>query len=279
MNSKPISLRLPQETREWLERFHRGRGSLSGVAARLLEEARRQSLFPGVSFLDTRAGRRAGVEGSSLLMAEVWRWVESRGFDAAGVASHFGWSAEKAGKVLLYVGAFGKELQEDAEDLGLPAVPREGTTEPSEKEAGAPEGSGWEGPRISHPFASLIDAAKEARLRAYAPYSGFRVGAALLGKGWQIYPGCNVENLSFGLTICAERNAIQQAVVAGCREFEAIAVVAETRLPVSPCGACRQVMAEFGSFKVILATLAGEVFESTVDELLPRSRTGILDRD
>jgi len=279
MTTKPISLRLPQETREWLERFHRGRGSLSGVAARLLEEARRQSLFPGVSFLDTRVGRRAAVEGSSILMAEVWRWVAARGFDAAAAASHFGWSAEKAGKVLQYVGAFRTELQEDAEDLGLPAVPQEGTPDPSEEKAGPEEGLGRVGPRISHPFASLIDAAKAARLRAYAPYSGFRVGAALLGKGWEVYHGCNVENLSFGLTICAERNAIQQAVAAGCREFEAIAVVADTRLPVSPCGACRQVMAEFGSFKVILATLAGGVFESTVDDLLPRSRTGILDRE
>src|SRR5688572_3369116 len=104
---------------------------------------------------------------------------------------------------------------------------------------------------------SLISAAISARLQAYAPYSNFQVGAALLGKDGSIFTGCNVENLSYGLTICAERNAICAAVAAGVREFEAIAIVADTREPVSPCGACRQVMAEFGDFKIISATLDG----------------------
>ena len=124
----------------------------------------------------------------------------------------------------------------------------------------------------------LLAAATAVRLRAYAPYSNFQVGAALLAKDGRIFTGCNVENLSYGLTICAERNALFAAVAAGVREFDAIAIVADTREPVSPCGACRQVMAEFGDFKIITATLAGLVFESTVAALLPRSATGILDR-
>jgi cytidine deaminase len=124
---------------------------------------------------------------------------------------------------------------------------------------------------------SLISAATAARLQAYAPYSNFQVGAALLSKGGRVFTGCNVENLSYGLTICAERSAFFQAVSAGVREFEAIAIVADTREPVSPCGACRQVMAEFGDFKIITATLDGRTFESTVAALLPRGKTGILD--
>ena len=122
----------------------------------------------------------------------------------------------------------------------------------------------------------LLTAATAARLAAYAPYSHFQVGAALLAKDGRIFTGCNVENLSYGLTICAERNAIFSAVAAGVREFEAIAIVADTREPVSPCGACRQVMAEFGDFKIISATLEGHTFESTVGALLPRAKTGIL---
>jgi len=125
----------------------------------------------------------------------------------------------------------------------------------------------------------LIPAATAARLAAHAPYSSFKVGAALLTKDGRVFTGCNVENLSYGLTICAERNAIFAAVAAGVREFEAIAIVADTREPVSPCGACRQVMAEFGDFKIISATLDGRTFESTVAALLPRGKTGILDRE
>ena len=122
----------------------------------------------------------------------------------------------------------------------------------------------------------LISAATTARLFAYAPYSNFQVGAALLTKDGRVFTGCNVENLSYGLTICAERSALFAAVTAGVREFEAIAIVADTCEPVSPCGACRQVMAEFGDFKIICGTLEGKVFESTVATLLPRGKTGIL---
>ena len=124
---------------------------------------------------------------------------------------------------------------------------------------------------------SLITAAIAARLRAYAPYSQFQVGAALLAADGRIFTGCNVENLSYGLTICAERNALFAAVAAGVREFTAIAIVADTREPISPCGACRQVMAEFGDFAIVSSNLEGRTFESTVATLLPRSKTGILD--
>ena len=128
-------------------------------------------------------------------------------------------------------------------------------------------------------ISSLIDAAIEARLAAYAPYSKFQVGAALVSESGEIFTGCNVENLSYGLTICAERNAIFAAVAAGTQRFSAIAVVADSDKAISPCGACRQVMCEFGDFPVILANLHGEVVQSTVDELLPRGQTGILGRD
>ena len=125
----------------------------------------------------------------------------------------------------------------------------------------------------------LLQRASASRLNAHAPYSHFQVGAALLSSDGRVFTGCNVENLSYGLTICAERNAVFAAVAAGVREFTAIAIVADTREPISPCGACRQVMAEFGDFKVISATLDGKVFESTISALLPRAKTGILDKD
>ncbi len=124
-------------------------------------------------------------------------------------------------------------------------------------------------------FSALISAAWEVRDRAYAPYSTFHVGAALLGDDGVIYRGCNVENLSFGLTICAERNAVCAAIAAGCRRFHALVVVADTREPVSPCGSCRQVMAEFGDFPVLMATK--ETSEETSIGVLLRTRTGILD--
>jgi cytidine deaminase len=129
-------------------------------------------------------------------------------------------------------------------------------------------------------FQSLIEQAKAARQQAYAPYSRFAVGAALQTKSGRVFCGCNVENLSFGLTICAERNAVFAAVAAGEREFEAIAVVADTRVPVTPCGACRQVLAEFApELPICSANLDGQTFESTIGELLPRPKAGILDHD
>lgn len=117
----------------------------------------------------------------------------------------------------------------------------------------------------------LLEAALAARKRAYAPYSKFLVGAAVRAISGKIYTGCNIENASYGLTICAERNALFSAVGAGERRFAALCVVGDTEAPISPCGACRQVMAEFKVPKIILANLKGDLKEYTLDELLPLS--------
>lgn len=116
----------------------------------------------------------------------------------------------------------------------------------------------------------LIQEAIEARKQAYVPYSRFQVGAAVLTDG-KVYRGCNVENASFGLTNCAERTAIFKAVSEGSRKIEAVAVVADTEGPVSPCGACRQVLAEFcdRDTKIYLTNLHGNTEEWTMEQLLP----------
>ena len=123
----------------------------------------------------------------------------------------------------------------------------------------------------------VVEAAWQVRQLAYAPYSNFQVGAALLAADGRIFVGCNVENLSYGLTNCAERVAVGAAVAAGVREFVAVAVVADTAVPISPCGACRQVLAEFGVERILLANRT-ERLEFTLDDLLPRAKVGILDR-
>ena len=123
----------------------------------------------------------------------------------------------------------------------------------------------------------LVAAAWRARKAAYSPYSNFPVGAALLAGDGRIFVGCNVENISFGLTICAERVAIGAAIAAGVRKFVAAAVVADTGVPISPCGACRQVLAEFGVPVVVLANRENRLV-FTMEELLPRASSGILDR-
>ena len=117
----------------------------------------------------------------------------------------------------------------------------------------------------------LIQAAKEARKHAYAPFSHFAVGAAVLTASQKIYCGCNIENSSFGLTNCAERTAIFKAVSEGVRKIAAIAVVADTKGAVSPCGACRQVLAEFcdQDTKIYLSNLHGVTEEWTIEQLLP----------
>ncbi|UCZ54504.1 cytidine deaminase [Bacillus shivajii] len=118
---------------------------------------------------------------------------------------------------------------------------------------------------------TLISEAKKAREKAYVPYSKFPVGAALLSEDGQIYHGCNIENAAYSMCNCAERTAIFKAVSDGVRQFKAIAVVADTEGPVSPCGACRQVISELMDPKaqVILTNLNDEISEWTVEEILP----------
>lgn len=119
-------------------------------------------------------------------------------------------------------------------------------------------------------YEELLQAAREARTRAYAPYSQFAVGAALLASSGVVYSGCNVENRSYGLTICAERVALFKAVAAGERRFTAVAVVTEGPEVVTPCGACRQVLAEFGLETVVVASnLDGQQAVFKLSELLP----------
>lgn len=123
---------------------------------------------------------------------------------------------------------------------------------------------------------ALIRAAFAVRENAYAPYSHFKVGAALLGRSGKVYTGCNIENASFSPTICAERAALSQAVSGGEREFEAIAIVGsledrKNTLPTSPCGVCRQALFEFGgnSLRVILAKSEDDYQVCTLGDLLP----------
>lgn len=125
----------------------------------------------------------------------------------------------------------------------------------------------------------LVKMAWEARGRAYAPYSGFAVGAALETADGSVFCGCNVENLSLGLTLCAERTCVCAAVAAGHRAFRRLVIVADTEVPISPCGACRQVLAEFSPHLEIWAfTSGGKSVGWTLDELLPRAAAGILNR-
>ncbi|MFS0575258.1 cytidine deaminase [Sporosarcina sp. 179-K 3D1 HS] len=117
----------------------------------------------------------------------------------------------------------------------------------------------------------LVEESKKARDQAYVPYSKFPVGAALLSTEGTVYHGCNIENSAYSMTNCAERTAFFKAVSEGVRSFKALAVIGDTEGPISPCGACRQVIAEFceGSMPVYLANLKGDVKETTVAELLP----------
>ena len=118
----------------------------------------------------------------------------------------------------------------------------------------------------------LADAARVASERAYCRYSNFRVGAAALTSDGAIARGCNVENASFGLTICAERNAIFSAIAAGARAIVALALYTPTPRPVTPCGACRQVLAEFGPDALVRCACDGpDVMTFTLESLLPRS--------
>ena len=116
----------------------------------------------------------------------------------------------------------------------------------------------------------LVQAARQARERAHAPYSKFRVGAALETRDGLIVSGCNVENATYGLTICAERVAVVKAVSEGHHDFVRIAIVADTADPTPPCGACRQILWEFGGdIEVILANLTEVTARHRLAELLP----------
>ena len=119
------------------------------------------------------------------------------------------------------------------------------------------------------PREALVAAARQARENAYAPYSGYLVGAALLCADGRVFSGCNVENASYGLTICAERNAIFQAVAQGARDFVAMAVIGNTH--AIPCGACLQVMSEFAPELTVYVASASEetIIETNVKALLP----------
>ena len=117
---------------------------------------------------------------------------------------------------------------------------------------------------------ALIDQARAARLNARADYSHFLVGAALEASDGRIFTGCNIENATYGLTVCAERVAMWKAISEGCRDFRRIIVVADTQAPTPPCGPCRQVLWEFGGdLEVILANLEKETGRWQLRELLP----------
>jgi cytidine deaminase len=120
---------------------------------------------------------------------------------------------------------------------------------------------------------ALVAAAREVRRHAHAPYSRFAVGAAVRDERGRVHVGVNVENASYGLTTCAERNAVAAAVAAGARALRAVAVVTPTRPPGSPCGACRQVLAELGAprTRVLLASPTGAAQSTTLGALLPRA--------
>lgn len=121
-------------------------------------------------------------------------------------------------------------------------------------------------------WSDLQQAALGAQRQAYAPYSNYPVGAAVLGDDGQIYTGCNVENASYGLTVCAERNAIAAAIASGVRTIAAVMVCSDGETAATPCGACRQVIAEFTTgCPIVCLSSEGDRIETSVAELLPRA--------
>ncbi len=125
-------------------------------------------------------------------------------------------------------------------------------------------------PKKSWPFDKLIAAAEKAQKNSYSPYSKFAVGCALLGEDRAVYSGTNVENGSYGLTVCAERSAVFAAVSAGCRKFTAAAVVSNSESFPYPCGACLQVLSEFANrLPIVLVNREGLTKETSLEKLLP----------
>jgi cytidine deaminase len=123
----------------------------------------------------------------------------------------------------------------------------------------------------------LVAAARAAREHAAAPYSGFKVGAALLARDGTVYTGCNVENATYALTVCAERVALLKALSEGARRFDMIAVVADTDAPTPPCGPCRQLLWEYcGDIPVVLANLTATSGTHQLADLLPMPFDGRL---
>ncbi len=131
-----------------------------------------------------------------------------------------------------------------------------------------------EGPSFV-PWEALFKAARAARDRAYAPYSHFPVGAAVLSDSGEIFPGCNVENASYGLSVCAERHAIGRMVQSGSQKAVAVAIVVDTPQPTPPCGMCRQVLTEFAGVELQVRSrnLEGVEEQRTLGELLPHAFT------
>jgi len=122
------------------------------------------------------------------------------------------------------------------------------------------------------PPEDLLSAAIYARQKAYAPYSGFKVGAALRGSAGEIFSGCNVENASYGLTLCAERTTVCTAVAAGVQTFTQMVIVADSETPCPPCGACRQFLFEFApNLELWVANLSGETKFYRLSDLLPEA--------
>lgn len=134
---------------------------------------------------------------------------------------------------------------------------------------------------LTQPDLALLAFAREVQDNAYAPYSSFRVGAAVYTEDGEIFQGVNVENSAYGSTTCAERAAIAAAVAAGYRDIVAIAVVGDSEAPTVPCGNCRQVLAEFNpEMRVIMGGKSDDVMVMTLDELLPEAFVrGYLDQD
>lgn len=134
---------------------------------------------------------------------------------------------------------------------------------------------------ITAPDLTLLAFAREARSRAYAPYSGFRVGAAVMAEDGEIYEGCNIENAAFGSTLCAERAAAAACVSTGRRDIVAMAIVGDSDAPTVPCGCCRQFLAEFNpEMRIVMGGATDAVMVMRLDELLPEAFVrGYLDQD